>query len=421
MRTKLTCLCLVAILTTSCGALTCLLSKSKDDISFQVPIMVWSNSYVVTQSVRTSGIFCPWPETKCNVLMADAQYEITTGRWTNAALVEIREPGKVYTESRLERYDVNKDQCLTNPDLRDLECSPNYELHNFRTPNDPLYREIEPNMRQIRAKKWLNRPHNPGPIVAVIDTGIMGTHQDLTGQVVGCYDAVTDREGLCEDNNGHGTHVAGTIAAIVNNRAGITGVAPTSKLLAIKFLSANGSGSLFDAIKGIDWAISHKARIINASWGGGGYSAPLKSAIERARNAGILFIGAAGNEGSDGDLYPHYPSNFDVDNVVAVAAVDSKDKLAPFSNFGAQSVDLSAPGVGILSTKAGGGYVELSGTSMATPHVAGVAAAILTKFPGAGYKEVIQRLKRVRVRKNLKNKTAWGGVVNLANALRKQP
>ncbi|MBI3910443.1 MAG: S8 family serine peptidase, partial [Armatimonadetes bacterium] len=181
----------------------------------------------------------------------------------------------------------------------------------------------------------------------------------------------------------HGTHVAGTIGARGNNSVGVTGICHTVKIMPLKFLDAEGSGSSADAILAIDFARTHGARIMNNSWGSGGFSQLLLEAIQRARDAGILIVAAAGNEGLNNDDAPFFPAsnNIFTDNVVSVAATDRNDLLASFSNFGQNSVDIAAPGVAILSTTPGDTYRTFSGTSMATPHVSGAAALLLARYP----------------------------------------
>lgn len=222
--------------------------------------------------------------------------------------------------------------------------------------------------------------------VAVIDTGVDYNHPDLTdnilrlnGQVVG-YDFHNGDADPMDDNN-HGTHCAGILGARGGNALGVTGVCQRVKIMPLKFLGGDGTGLDSDAISCIDYARLHGAQILSNSWGGPDYSQLLLEAIQRARDAGILFVAAAGNEGSSNDSEPSYPANFnqDVDNVISVAASTDQDQLAGFSNYGAVSVDLAAPGQSILSTVRASGYQLFSGTSMACPHVAGAAALTLAQ------------------------------------------
>jgi subtilisin family serine protease len=185
------------------------------------------------------------------------------------------------------------------------------------------------------------------------------------------------------DENGHGTHVAGTIAATSNNGIGVAGVADVS-IMPLRFLGPDGSGDTAGALAAVNYVTNMlkkgvNVRVTNNSWGGGGFSQNMYNAIKANGDAGGLFIAAAGNGGTDGvgdnnDITANYPSNYNLDNVIAVAATDSKDARGSFSNYGKTTVDLAAPGVMIASTYLNGGYVYLDGTSMATPHVSGAAA-----------------------------------------------
>lgn len=279
-------------------------------------------------------------------------------------------------------------------------------------------------------------------IVGVIDTGIRYTHQDLVGNMwrnpgeVAGNGLDDDHNGYIDDvfginalngsgnpfdDNNHGTHVAGTIGATANGGGPHVGVAWNVKLMALKFLAANGSGATSGAIACIDYAISKGARILNNSWGGGGYSAALAAAIERARQANVLFVAAAGNEARDTDAVANYPSNYDFPNVISVAALDRRDALAGFSNYGRRTVDLGAPGVDIFSSVASAddAYASFSGTSMATPHVAGVAALVAARFPGISLAEMRQRLLGTTVPvAALAARSVSGGRVSANSAVR---
>lgn len=178
------------------------------------------------------------------------------------------------------------------------------------------------------------------------------------------------------DENGHGTHTAGTIAA-VRNGAGVIGIAPRVKVMALRFLGPEGQGTTEGAIRAIRYAVRMGARVISASWGGAGFSSLLAQTVQDAMNAGVVFVAAAGNESRNIDQVPVYPAS--LPGVIAVAASDSSDRLAGFSNFGKTSVWIAAPGDRIYSTYPGGGYATLSGTSMATPQVAGAIALALGK------------------------------------------
>ncbi len=277
-----------------------------------------------------------------------------------------------------------------------------------------------------------------GKIVAVIDTGVDYTHPDLAANMWrnpgetsdgvdndgnGLVDDIfgadfANTDGNPMDDNGHGTHCAGTIGAVGNNGVGVVGVAWTTRIMALKFLTASGSGNTSNAIKCIDYAVSKGASILSNSWGGGGYSSALEAAIVRARDAGAIFVAAAGNSGLNTDISANYPSNYAVTNVVSVAATDRNDALASFSNYGLNTVDLGAPGVSILSTTRNNTYSTFSGTSMATPHVSGALAVFWDANPTLTAAQVIQRLlSSVDQIPSLAGKTVSGGRLNLDKLL----
>jgi thermitase len=279
-------------------------------------------------------------------------------------------------------------------------------------------------------------------VVAVIDTGIDLNHPDLksnlwinTVEANGRAGVDDDGNGFIDDingvnfveaniptsnphdDNGHGTHCAGTIGA-VSNKDGIVGVAWKVKLMPVKFLGGSGGGTLEGAIRSIDYAVKMGAHILSNSWGGGGSSQLLQEAIERAEKAGTLFVAAAGNSGMNNDTSPHYPSSYPVNNVLSVADIDNRGEVAGFSNTGKKSVSVAAPGVNIYSTYLNGGYEWLSGTSMATPHVSGLAALLLAQAPKRSYQEIKDRIMTTaRKLPTLRNRVSSGGLVNARNAL----
>ena len=225
------------------------------------------------------------------------------------------------------------------------------------------------------------------------------------------------------DENGHGTHCAGIIGAEGDNEEGIAGINWKVEIMPLKFLGRGGFGTTKDAIEAINYAIDRKqkgvnVRVISASWGSTAYSKALEDAIRAAGEEGILFVAAAGNDGTSNDKRPHYPSNYNLPNVISVAALDRADTLASFSNFGAKTVHIAAPGKEILSTWLKDDYREASGTSMATPHVAGVAALILANEPNITVEKLRERiLKSVDKIDSLNGKVENGGRLNAAKAL----
>jgi subtilisin family serine protease len=274
--------------------------------------------------------------------------------------------------------------------------------------------------------------------VAVIDTGVDWTHPDLVenlytnpGEIAGngidddANGFIDDIHGwnfgskspASQDDNDHGSHCAGTIGGVGNNGIGVAGVNWRVSILPVKFIGSDGSGSLDAALEAINYATMMKVNVMSNSWGGGGFSEAMKEAIEKARDANILFVAAAGNDSSDNNAAPMYPASYDVANIISVAAIDNKDRLASFSNWGRTKVHVAAPGVKIFSTTKDGGYNSFSGTSMATPHVSGVAALLLSAFPDMTYAELKDRIVKTAVKvPGLRNKVASNGRVSVFNA-----
>lgn len=285
-----------------------------------------------------------------------------------------------------------------------------------------------------------------GMTVAVIDTGVDWDHPDLNDNIFinqgeagefannGIDDdengIIDDIHGAnfvdasapnnkSQDDNEHGTHCAGTIGAKGDNGIGIAGVNWNVSILPVKFLSASGSGSSEGAINAILYATKMGVKIMSNSWGGGGFSQAMLEAIEQARDQGILFVAAAGNSRADNDKRPSYPASYNVSNILSVAATDNSDRLASFSNFGKTSVHIAAPGVRILSSVPGGGYERFSGTSMACPHVAGVAALLWSVKRSMKFDQIKARLMQTAVPiTSLVGKTVTGRV-NAWNAIKK--
>ena len=235
------------------------------------------------------------------------------------------------------------------------------------------------NLDMISAPEaWATNANGPGATgkgvtIAVVDTGIDYNHIEFKGRIGAGYDFV-DNDSIAEDANGHGTHVAGTIAAARDGR-GITGVAHDATLMPIRALDKNGAGYLSDVIRGVRWATNNGADVINLSLGGTGYSQAMADAVRHAAQRGTVVVMAAGNAGG---ASPEYPGAHAIEHGIAVGAVQRDGQLADFSNrAGSQPLDyVTAPGVGIKSTLPGNRYGRFSGTSMATPHVAGVAGLL---------------------------------------------
>jgi Subtilase family/FG-GAP-like repeat len=314
---------------------------------------------------------------------------------------------------------------LYGQDPNVLYAEPNYVVHAFTTPNDPLFSSQwdlqntgqmggTPGADIHATQAWSLTTGSSNVVVAVVDTGVDYTHPDLgqnvwsaaapfqgfdiNGNPLICpagsrgFNAVY---GLCDpmDDNGHGTHVSGTIGALGNNGQGVSGINWQVQILPCKFLGSDGTGSVGGAIECLEVIKSLKdsgTNIIatNDSWGGVEFSQALQDAVAAQLADGILFIAAAGNDFTNNDSLPTYPANIPLPNVLAVAATDRTDSLATFSNVGRHTVHLAAPGVDILSTTPNDTYSLDSGTSMATPHVTGVAALLKAQDPTRDWRSI---------------------------------
>jgi thermitase len=332
-------------------------------------------------------------------------------------------------------------------------AEPDYLLYPQATPNDPDYLKMYnlDNRGQYDGtfdadidapEAWKVTKGSADTVVAIIDTGIDIRHPDLNDNIWTNPDEVPgngeddDRNGYVDDvhgwdfvnedasvfdgpGDGHGTHVAGTIAAEGNNGVGVTGINWQVEIMPLKFLGAGGRVS--DAVEALNYAVAEGAKISNNSYGyydncSGCYAQTLRDAIERAdEEAGHLFVAAAGNGGGD---YALYPASYESPNIISVAATNQKDTLASFSNYGSASVDLGAPGTSILSTYPDNSYGYADGTSMATPHVAGAAALIMSRYPHLGDEAVKDLILRsVEKKYALRGKVASGGRLSVAKAL----
>jgi serine protease len=340
---------------------------------------------------------------------------------------------------------VNRDHLIkklaANPAVEVAE--PNFPVKALATPNDPSFGELwglhntgqsggtaGADIKAVDA--WDISTGSHDIIIGVIDTGMDYNHPDLIdnrwvnpgslpGSTYGYSTLNAEQDPM--DSDSHGTHVAGTIGASGNNGTGVVGVNWNVTLLPCQFLGPTG-GSTAGAIECInyftDLKLNHGVDIkaTNNSWGGGGFSETLRAAIESGGDAGILFIAASGNDGGDADAAPMYPAAYDLDVIVSVASTDRNDTMSGFSNYGLTSVDLGAPGSAILSTVPGGGYASYSGTSMASPHVAGAAALLWSVNPDITPLE----MKAILMDSGdnlpaLEGKTVSGKRVNLVNAM----
>lgn len=246
---------------------------------------------------------------------------------------------------------------------------PNYRVQAFQAPNDPNF-PSQWNLARINAVPgWSLSMGSAEVIIAVLDTGVTLNHPDLIQKLVPGYNFIRNNNNPTDDN-GHGTHVAGIAAAATNNGVGIAGVGYQTRIMPVKVLDAGGGGSTSDVAAGINFAINNGAKVISMSLGGSSGSSTMQSAVNLAWNNDVVLVGAAGNGGSAAKTFPSA-----YDNVIAVGATDPNDQRADFSNYGFW-VDVAAPGSSITSTSREGGYKLMSGTSMAAPHVAGLAALL---------------------------------------------
>ncbi|MFC4077558.1 S8 family peptidase [Salinithrix halophila] len=251
-------------------------------------------------------------------------------------------------------------------------AEPNYVMKAYGEPNDPKFGEQYGPQKLEAPQAWDTTKGKKEVKVAIVDTGVDYNHEDLKGKVEKGGDFIdNDKDPM--DEQGHGTHCAGIAAAATDNGKGIAGIAPDVTIYAVRVLDANGSGSNESVAKGITDAADAGANVISLSLGGAEESKVIEDAVNYAHKKGSVIVAAAGNESTDAPSYPAY-----YEKAIAVAATDGDDKLGEFSNYG-DWVDVAAPGVDILSTVPNNGYEKFSGTSMATPHVAGLAGLIASQ------------------------------------------
>lgn len=298
-------------------------------------------------------------------------------------------------------------------------AEPDYVIHTqgAALPSESQYGQLWGLARIAAPAAWKISTGSPAVSVAVIDTGVDYTHPDLAANIWSAPSEFTVYFGAvpitcpagshgfnairltCDpmDDNGHGTHVSGTIGAAGNGSGGLVGVNQASPIVGIKFIDEHGDGTLSNAIRAIDFAIQINRifpqlnlRVLSASWGSGDYSQALEDQISQAGDSNMLFVAAAGNDASsiDAEFSHFYPASYPLENVVAVTASDENDRIASFANFGPQTIHLAAPGVRILSTYLAAGYAIGSGTSMATPHVSGAAVLALGACPWLSTQEL---------------------------------
>jgi len=370
-------------------------------------------------------------------LIGQQVLELDPGASIPEALVRLRESGL---------YE------FVEPDyLRSAQATPNdaryveqWSLHNTGQASGTPDADID------APEGWDTAVDASAVIVAVIDSGLRVTHEDIAANLwrnpgefagngrdddgngyiddVHGINSILPRTQLAAgnpaDDNGHGTHVAGIIGAVGNNGLGIAGVAWRVQIMPLKFLAADGQGSISDAAECIDYAIARGAQVINASYGalstGQSPSQTEIAAIQRARDAGIIFVAASGNDGLNLDVARTFPATYPVDNIITVGNTTRLEDAATSSNVGSGAVDLFAPGSEILSlsSSSDSAYVQLTGTSMAAPHVSGAAALVRARFPGETYRQTINRILRaVDPVFKYGGRVQTGGRLNLQRAL----
>lgn len=441
------------------------------------PVLQSSALPVAVQSVKVSAEYAPdrlivrynpdRPRAESAMMSIQSTTNAQAGTSVVKDLSEAGVPGmqvvQVTTntlDAAMEAYKNSPDVLYVEPDYK-ISLSPiektgkvadadadSFGISAAAYPNDPGYQYLwglhntgqapfygMPDADIDAPEAWGITTGSPYVVVAVVDTGVDYNHPDLaaniwqnSGEIINGVD--DDGNGYVDDirgwnfvsknndpmdDSGHGTHCAGTIAAVGNNGIGVTGTAWNVKIMPLKFLNSKGSGYVSDAISAILYANRKGAAIISNSWSGTGYTQSLKDAIDASS---AVIVCAAGNSGANADITPQYPAAFTSSNILSVAATDYSDKLASFSNYGSTSVDLAAPGVSIYSTTKSGTYQYLSGTSMATPHVSGVAALLKSQSPSMSASQIRSRIfSSVDAISALSGKVASGGRLNAAKAL----
>ena len=331
-------------------------------------------------------------------------------------------------------------QLRLNPQIEFAE--PNFLIaKDDITPNDPRFAEqwalsnTGQNGGQFGSdiqmpSAWHTTTGSPSAVVAVIDSGIDFNHPDLannkwtnqlpspSGDLNG-WDFITDSNEIT-DEQGHGTAIAGIIAAQGDNGIGVSGVMWRASLMSLRVLDNTGTGDVGDAVEAIDYAASHGAHVINISWGTLGESLILKDAIERAMNRGVVVVCSAGNSGEDLDSSAYYPASFNIRDLIVVASSDNFDQLSSWSNWGRRQVTIAAPGTNVLTTKMGGGYWETTGTSASAPLVTGIVGLMKSVRPWLNSRQIESDLSHsARKVASLSHKVASGGVANAAEGIRR--
>lgn len=319
-------------------------------------------------------------------------------------LVYLKSKDKLAVIDAIEKLSANPNVAYAEPDYIE-------EMHVI--PNDPLYPKLWGTQRIDAPLAWEYSTGSPGISVGVIDSGVDYNHPDIRKNMWSSPNRkyvngwnFENNDGNPMDTNGHGTHVAGTIGAVGNNRIGITGICWQVKVVALKF-----GLDVASAIAAIYFANQFNIPILNASWGGPAYSRALKYAID---NYDGLFIASAGNSAMNNDITPIYPASYDSDNIISVAAINQNNNLAQFSNYGEKNVDIAAPGTEILSLGIHNDYTYQNGTSMSAPHVAGAAALLKSYMPNISTLDLKNIILSSAIKNpNLAGMVSTGGTLNV--------
>ncbi|MCB0348683.1 MAG: S8 family serine peptidase [Bdellovibrionales bacterium] len=377
-------------------------------------------------------------------------YSLKAGDSVEAAISDLRnDPDVEYAEPNyiIHKSDIERGSPISEQEFRSLSS---VEANGNQ---DGSFTQTAANIQADEA--WDSVSNNgERPIVAIIDTGVdlyhsaftrwcalwensaekngtPGVDDDGNGYIddINGYDFV-NKDGSPMDDDGHGTHVSGIVLGTTQDLLAIPEVMPVAgvcndsyksrvRIMAVKFLDANGSGTTSDAIKAVYYAVNNGAKVLNNSWGGGSYSQSLHEAIAYAYDRKVAFIAAAGNSTSNNDIYPMFPANYDAPNMISVASSTSTDALSYFSNYGEDTVHLASPGSSIYSTFLGGTYTTMSGTSMATPFVSGVAALIAREQPGINGYQIRDILlsSATSVNTDVNGKTITGRRLNVLGAV----